>query len=299
MKPAIAIALALLVAVGLSRPALAQSAPYANPQFAAALSAALRSFYTRDFAAALAKFQACLAIDPGEPLALAFENATLLHIDPLRLQALAAKEEADAARAPRNALAQTRLGFTDLFLAQSDSSRADDARAALDEAIAVDPQAVAAHVGLGIYRYGLDERSRAKAELLAALAADPHDVLAREYLSSIYQKDLQDPNRALDYLIDVPNVVPQYADAFYHLGSIFDDLGQYDAAVRYLRTAIDMDSGHVGEAGQDGLPLLGRIYLKIHHVEDAKRAFAEAVVFGEEPEFSQSQLDKIKRGLIK
>ena len=76
------------------------------------------------------------------------------------------------------------------------------------------------------------------------------------------------------------------------------DLGQYDAAVNYLKTSIDIDGGHVGEAGQFGLPLLGDVYLKVHKIDLAKKAYADAVTFGEEPEYSKSQLDRIRAGKI-
>lgn len=273
--------------------------PYANPKFNATLSAGLAAFYLRDFEKARQRFAAAVAQAPVDALALAFENATMMQLDPGAISDLAAREEDVVAKRPRDAVAQTRLAFTYLFMAENDPARDADAREALDAALAADARLSAAHVGMGIYRYNHSAQSRAKAEFLAALAISPHDALAREYLASIYQEYLGDPNRALGYLVDVPNLVPRYADAYFHVASIMDDLGQYDAAIRYLRTAIDIDVGHVGEAGQQGLPLLGDIYLKIHRVADAKRAFSEAVVFGEQPGYAQMQLDKIKRGEIK
>ena len=297
------IALAVCCAVLASaRPSVAapqQGDQYSNRSYLTHVNDGLTSFYTKNFGKARVDFEAALAIAPTDSFALSFLNASLRNLGVDALTELANQEEEDAAKNPRDALAQTRLGYTYLFMSQFQTARGPDARDAFNAALLIDPHMAAAHVGLGIYRLGDNSTSRAKAEFLAALESSPKDVLAREYLSSIYQVDLKDPNRALAYLVDVPNLMPNYPDAFYHLGSIMDDLGQYDAAIKYLKTAIDLDKGHVGEAGQYGLPLLGTVYLKVHKVPEAKLAFSEAIVYGEAPEFSQSQLDKIKRGDIK
>jgi tetratricopeptide (TPR) repeat protein len=296
----VAVAAACLLAASVGPASAAQTTDqYSNHAYLSHVSDGLVAFYSKNFAAARVAFEAALAIAPTDSFALSFLNASLRNIGVDALTQLADQEEEDAAKNPRDALAQTRLGYTYMFMSQFQTARGPDARDAFNEALQLDPHLAAAHVGLGIYRLGDNSTSRAKAEFLAALDSTPKDVLAREYLSSIYQVDLKDPNRALAYLIDVPNIMPNYPDAFYHLGSIMDDLGQYDAAIKYLKTAIDLDKGHVGEAGQYGLPLLGTVYLKVHKVPEAKLAFSEAIVYGEAPEFSQSQLDKIKHGDIK
>jgi len=144
-----------------------------------------------------------------------------------------------------------------------------------------------------------DEFSANDARNLAALEREPHDALATEYLAQIFEHDLNDPQRALSYLVNVQNLVPAYADAYFRIGSIFFRLEQYRTAVQYLTTAIDLDKGHVGEAGKFGLPLLGQAYLKLDRLADARQAFARALVYGEEPAFSKAQLDKIKHGVLK
>jgi tetratricopeptide (TPR) repeat protein len=291
---------ACLALLGFVRPAIAaapasqQGDQYSNRAFLTHVSDGLTAFYSKNFGKARTDFEAALAIAPADSFALSFLNASLRNLGVDALTELANREEEDAAKNPRDALMQTRLGFTYLFMSQFQTARGTDARDAFNAALQIDTHMAAAHVGLGIYRLGDNSTSRSKAEFLAALQFAPKDVLAREYLSSIYQVD-----RALAYLVDVPNIIPNYPDAFYHLGSIMDDLGQYDAAIKYLKTAIDLDKGHVGEAGQYGLPLLGTVYLKVHKVPEAKLAFSEAIVYGEAPEFSQSQLDKIKHGDIK
>jgi len=287
---------ALLAAVPV--PAAADD-QYSNRAFLGHVSDGLLAFYSKNFAKARTDFEAALEIAPADSFALSFLNASLRNIGVDALSELANQEEEAVTKNPKDALAQTRLGYTYMIMSQFQTARGADARDSFNQALQLDPSIAAAHVGLGIYRLGDNSTSRAKAEFLAALSHTPRDVLAREYLSSIYQVDLKDPNRALAYLVDVPNLMPNYPDAFYHLGSIMDDLGQYDAAIKYLKIAIDLDKGHVGEAGQYGLPLLGEVYLKVHKVSEAKLAFSEAIVYGEAPEFSQAQLAKIKSGEIK
>lgn len=272
--------------------------PYADHAFVSDLNTGLSAFYSTQFEDARTDFNAALKIAPTDSLALSLMNAAVSNIGPDALDSLANDEEDIVVKHPKDAIAQTRLAYTYLFEAQTMPQRTGDAKDALDAALASEPTLAGAHVGLGIYRLGEDSTNRAKAEFLAALASQPHDILALEYLSGIYQNDLRDPQRALTYLIDVPNLIPNYADAYFHLGSIMEDLGQYDAGVAYLKTAINIDGGHVGEAGQFGLPLLGDIYLKLHELDLAKKAYADAVTFGEEPEYAKAQLDRIRSGKI-
>ena len=272
--------------------------PYTNHAFVSDLNAGLTAFYSKQFDGARTDFNAALKIAPTDSLALSLMNAAVSNIGPDALDSLANDEEDIVVKHPKDAIGQTRLAYTYLFEAQTKPQRTGDAKDALDAAIASEPALAGAHVGLGIYRLGEDSTNRAKAEFLSALASQPHDILALEYLSGIYQNDLRDPQRALTYLIDVPNLIPNYADAYFHLGSIMEDLGQYDAGVAYLKTAINIDGGHVGEAGQFGLPLLGDIYLKLHELDLAKKAYADALTFGEEPEYAKAQLDRIRSGKI-
>jgi tetratricopeptide (TPR) repeat protein len=278
--------------------AAADADPYTNRAFVLHVNNGLTEFYGKDFDSARADFTAALTIEPTDSLALSLMNAAIRNVGADALDTLANQEEDAVAKHPHDAVAQTRLGYTYLFEAQTIPARADDAKDALNAAIAADATLAAAHVGLGIYRLGEESTNRAKGEFLAALSSQPHDILALEYLAGIYQNDLRDPQRALTYLVDVPNLIPNYADAYFHIGSIMSDLGQYDAAVNYLKTSIDIDRGHIGEAGQFGLPLLGDVYLKVHKMDLAKKAYADAVTFGEEPEYSKSQLDRIRAGKI-
>jgi tetratricopeptide (TPR) repeat protein len=143
-----------------------------------------------------------------------------------------------------------------------------------------------------------NERSanRAKVEFLAALHADPNNVLACEYLAGIYQVDLRDPQTGLRYAIAVPNLVPDYADIQFHIASIMEDLQQYDAAIAYAKAGLALDSGRAGEAGQYGDTLIAQILLKQKKVADAKKYLEEAVANDADGMYARKLLDRIAKG---
>jgi hypothetical protein len=121
-------------------------------------------------------------------------------------------------------------------------------------------------------------------------------VLAREYLGQLYQTDLRDPERGLSYVIDVPNLVPGYADIAFHIGSLLADLHQDDAALTYLQRGITLDTGHAGEAGQHGYTLMARILIAQHRLKDASALLTTAIDNGVDTIYARTLLDKIKSG---
>jgi Tfp pilus assembly protein PilF len=294
LKVAALAACAVLLAVGDPTAASVRS-DYANPAFSAAMGTGLRAFYTRDFPTARVKFSAALGIVPDNTLAISFLNATAAQT-PGDLDQLVNAQEDRLVRAPHDYLAHVRLGFSYLFSSIAGRDRDIDAREEFDAAVNIDPKAAAAHVGLGIMREGARSANRAKVEFLTALQSDPGDVLAREYLARIYQVDLRDPQRGLAYVIDIPNVVPAYADMYYHVASLLDDLGARDAAITYATRGLEADIGHVGEAGQHGYTLLAQIYLKQKKLDDARRVLRAAIAQDSDTAYAQTLLRKINAG---
>jgi Tfp pilus assembly protein PilF len=290
MKRALLAALAVL----LLGAAPARSA-YTDTAFSAPLDAGLRAFYQRDFAAARTNFEAALVAAPDNTLAIAFLNATCAQT-PGALDALIASEENGLIADPHGYTTQLRLGFSYLFSPASGRDRSADAREALMAASAAQPDAPGAHVGLGIMRENERSATRAKVEFLAALAHDPNDVLAREYLATIYQVDLKDPQRALSYAIGVPNVVPQYADIDFHIASMLHDLRQLQAAIDYATRGLQIDVGHVGEAGLHGYTLLARIYLDAKRPDDARRVLHAAIDANADADYAHTLLARLDAG---
>lgn len=268
---------------------------YANRAFVEPLSTGLRAFYARDFKAAQGAFERALAVVPDNTLAISFLNASASQQQGA-LDVLTNVEEDAASGAPKNYVDRVRLGFSYMFQSVSGRDRSQDAREELTAAVNLEPGAAAAHVGLGILRFNERSANRSKTELLAALRSDGDNVLAREYLGELYQSDLRDPARGLGYVIDVPNLVPEYADIQFHIGSLLHDLRQSDAAVGYLKKGIALDAGHVGEAGQHGYTLLARIYIEQHRLADATTVLNTAVASDVDSIYAKTLLAKIKAG---
>jgi tetratricopeptide (TPR) repeat protein len=291
----LALAAACAVPLCAASPAPVARNDYRDPAFTAPLAEGLRAFYSRDFPAARRGFESALAVVPDNTLAMALLNATAAQ-QPADLGALIDAEEEQLAREPKSALAHVRLAFSYLFASLTGRDRNLDAREELNLAVGIDPTSQSAHTGLGIMRESERSTNRAKTEFVAALAADPQNVLAREYLALIYQEDLKDPQRALTTVIDVPNLVPDYADIYFHIASMLHDLKQYDAAIGYATRGLQADVGHVGESGQHGFTLLARIYLDEKKPDDARRVLRASISAGTDVAFASTLLKKIDDG---
>jgi len=268
---------------------------FANAAFSAPFAAGLEHFYAQSFAEAQRDFERALVAVPDDTLAISFACAAAAQ-QPGALDVLTNGAEDAVALTPKSYVNHVRLGFDYLFESLAGRDRLQDAREEFDTALASVPDPAAAHVGLGIMRF--DERSsnRAKTELLLALRTDPNDVLAREYLGELYQTDLHDPQRGLSYVIDVPNLVPRYADIAFHIGSLLTELHQPDAALTYLARGLALDPRHVGEAGQHGYTLMARIYLEQHRVPEATHELELALAGDVDTVYARTLLAKIKRG---
>jgi Tfp pilus assembly protein PilF len=276
-------------------PATTERNDYANKTFATALDDGLRSFYRRDFKTAEENFKKALHEIPDNTLAISFLNAAAAQ-QQSELDVLTNVEEDASAGAPKSYVNRVRLGFTYMFDSVAGRDRSQDAREELNAAVALDPNAAAAHVGLGIMRFNDRSANRAKVELLAALRSDPNNVLAREYLGQLYQTDLRDPQQGLSYVIDVPNLVPQYADIAFHIGSLMHDLHQPDAALTYLQKGVALDVDHVGEAGQHGYTLMARILIEQNKLNDATKMLNLAIADDVDTIYAKTLLAKIKNG---
>jgi tetratricopeptide (TPR) repeat protein len=286
---------ALLFAFAASAPAWA-AAPnaYADGAFVDQLDAGLHAFYARDFAAAQNDFARAVAREPGNTFAIAFLDAAAVH-QPGALDALIATAEDRAARS-RSYDAHVQLGFAYAFAATAEAGRDADARDEFVAAQAIDPARAGAHDGLGILREDARSANRAKIEFQAALARDPDDVLAREYLGLLYQVDLKDPVRALAYMIVVPNLIPGYADIDFHIASALYDAHQPAGAIGYATRGLELDVGHVGEAGRHGFTLLARIYLDGKQLTDARRVLLASIASNADADYATTLLHRLDAG---
>lgn len=263
---------------------------YANAQFTAPLAAGLKHFYTCDYKDAEADFEKALVVIPDNTFAISFLNAAAAHQGD-DLDVMTNHEEDAATTFPKNYVDHIRLGFSYMF---SIRDRSLDAREEFQAAENINPDAAPAHVGLGIMRVNERSANRAKTEMLAGLRSDPNNVLAREYLAQIYQVDLRDPQRGISYAIDVPNLVPGYADIQFHIGSLLYDLKQNDAAIAAVRRGLELDVCHVGEAGQHGYTLIARIYMDEKRCADAQKVLDAAIKADADAIYAHTLLGKLE-----
>lgn len=285
--------LALAAAATLLGAAPARSA-YTDAAFVRPLDAGLRAFYRRDFQTARTRFATALAVVPDNTLAISFLNAAAAQT-PGELDALVASEETRLGADPHGYVTQLRLGFSYLFLGSTGRDRSADAREAFAAAQAAAPDAAGPHTGLGIMRANERSTTRAKVEFLAALERDPGDVLAREYLATLYQVDLKDPQRGLRYAIGIPNLVPNYADIDFHIASLLYDLHAPQAAIDYATRGLQIDVGHVGEAGRHGYTLLARIYTDAKRPDDARRVLRASIAANVDAGYAATLLARLPR----
>lgn len=290
------LATAFAFAVALAGQPVAAAVPpvnaFANPAFAEPLAGGLRAFYGARFAEAQAAFERALAVVPDDTFALSFLAASAAQ-HPSELDALTDRAEEAVDSAPDAYAAHVRLGFVYLFDSTMGRNRGEDARDEFAAAERLRPEAAAPHVGLGVMRFDARSPSRAKLEFLAALRDDPNAVLALEYLASLYQSDLHEPQRGLAYAIEVPNLVPGYADIDFHIGSLLADLHQNAEAIVYVRRGLALDTARVGEAGRHGETLLARIYLAQNRPALARAALAGALAAHVDTIYAQTLLAKI------
>ena len=268
-------AIAVLVLAAWQLPAVAvAAAPARDEAYRASLDAGMRHFYARGFAQARDEFAAAHGERPDDALTDAFYAAAAVRAG-RRADALAADLEERAALAPTDAAAQALAGFVELLPSRNGVDLTMRARLAFQRAAALDPQSPAPHVGLGILAFDGNRVADAKRELLEALRLAPQDPLAREYLAQLDLQYLQEPLRAIAVLIDVPNSVPGYADAYYHLGEAALAAGQKVLAARFLERCLALDPHAVGEGGRYGPALLARAIQGEGRVEDAQRVRRE------------------------
>jgi hypothetical protein len=76
---------------------------------------------------------------------------------------------------------------------------------------------------------------------------------------------------------------------------MLDDLRQFPAAADYATRGLEIDVGHVGEAGRHGYTLLARIYLDEQRPDDARRVLRASIAAGVDVEYAQALLAKLPK----
>lgn len=107
----------------------------------------------------------------------------------------------------------------------------DDAPAAYERALELDPMHADAHVNLGRLMQENGSYERAETHYEKALLAEPDNVLAAFNLGTL----LEDLGRIHD-AITAYKRAPEFADAHYNLSRLYELVGEHTEALKHLRT---------------------------------------------------------------
>ena len=128
---------------------------------------------------------------------------------------------------------------------ERDAGRPQEALAAFDAALVLQPNHVAARNGRALVLQAVGRADEAERELAAALAIDPSAATTHSNLGNLYFRR-DDVARARDAYLEAVRLDPDHADAHNNLGSAYYRLGERGLAEREYRTALRLDPRSAG-----------------------------------------------------
>ncbi len=149
--------------------------------------------------------------------------------------------------------------------------RLDDAIAAGERALALQPNSVAALSNLGIAHYDRKDLDRAEEYQRRALAINPKCLPALNNLGSI-QRERHDRDSAIDWYRRALAVEPKYVEAMNNLGAVLTESERFEEAADQLRAAIGLRPQYPDAHSNLGLALAG-----LERYDDALAAFLGAI----------------------
>ncbi|MGE5626672.1 MAG: tetratricopeptide repeat protein [Solirubrobacterales bacterium] len=120
--------------------------------------------------------------------------------------------------------------------------------------------------------------------------ADDYNSLAYLYIEGKGGKT-KDLNKAATILNDGIKISQDYAQIYYTLASVYDDLGRYDEALNSINTYISKETDNKGKS--DGYNVLGSIYIGKHDLNDAKAAYSKALELNPDNQYAKTNLSKL------
>ncbi|MFH1453438.1 MAG: tetratricopeptide repeat protein [Armatimonadota bacterium] len=251
----------------------------------------IQLFYQRDWNAAAQKFEASLVENP-------YDNLAVLYVldcyeKEKNLSAISNKFEQEVMAKPDDALAISNLGMAYFARSLINSSFEVEAIEQFKKALKLDPKLGSAYTGLGLVYYQKRMIPRAKAYFYKAFQLNPNDVVAAEFIGNILLVDDKKPDEALIYFQKIAELVPNYPDAYYYIGSSFYDLGQYNESISYLSKCSELDPLGVTQ-GYYSPQLIGDIYLKEKNYPAAVSAFEQALKINPQNSYAKYKLEKAK-----
>jgi tetratricopeptide (TPR) repeat protein len=169
--------------------------------------------------------------------------------------------------------------------------RYEEAIAAFQRAIDLDPEDAAPHNGLGNVYADLGRYEEAIAAFQRAIDLDPEDAYPRNGLGTVYyqQGRYEEAIAAYQRAIDLD---PEYASPHNGLGNVYDDLGRHEEAIAAYQRAIELDPEfaypHNG---------LGNVYHDLGRYEEAEAACQRAIDLDPEDAAFQASFAAVCREL--
>lgn len=151
-----------------------------------------------------------------------------------------------ASAAARQARAERRREEAEQWFAfglslEGDPELRDQAAAAYEHCLLLDPSFLSAYINLGTLRYHQKDFAAAEQYYRKALALDPNYALGHFNLGNVLDETGRLPEAIAAYLTAV-QLVPGYADAHYNLALAYQRLGQPRRAVPHWRQYLGLDS---------------------------------------------------------
>jgi tetratricopeptide (TPR) repeat protein len=186
-------------------------------------------------------------LNPSQP-------ATSVNVSPVS-QSQVTAPEATAQANPDSAEAQFELGN-----AYVQSGQWDQAQAAFQRAIELDPNLQGAYANLGVVYYQLEKLDLAASQYQKALELNPNDGDVAYNLGALYlQQALLNstpPNpdllqQAIAQLKHAQELDPTLAEPYFSLGVAYNALNQKEEAIQAFETFLERDTGHDPRASQE------------------------------------------------
>lgn len=127
-------------------------------------------------------------------------------------------------------------------LQHEQAGASNDAIAAYEAAVQLDPKSAGAWVNLGTIFFNSRQFSKAEAHYRRALEADSSYALAHFNIGNLYD-ERGDYERAMDHYRQAVQLNPSYADAHYNLALLYQGGGQVMEAVRHWKLYLKLDPG--------------------------------------------------------
>jgi tetratricopeptide (TPR) repeat protein len=123
---------------------------------------------------------------------------------------------------------------------ENDPARWEEAAAAYEQVVALDPVSAAGWNNLGLLHHRMGHYDKAGECYRAALAADPTSCEARYNLGSLHE-DTRDFQAAIGWYRLALEVNPDYADAHFNLAGVLARTGRARDATRHWRWYLELD----------------------------------------------------------